>query len=166
MIIFRHKSSEENWLGRRTFWRAEGWSAEVGGGAGAGHSSFCQGRLPLSPCPSENWDKAATPSSCFLLRQLPPAVSGRFSNKTCFTHSTKCWQSQWTQMPAEKPKEKGNKQSHKWPLSNNKRGSRVPYIIYALFFLVIPWCLRKSSNSRIGRVSAYKLSQQEIQGPN
>lgn len=42
--------------------------------------------------------------SCFLLYQLPQAASNRFSNKTCFTHCAKSWQSQLIEVPSEKPK--------------------------------------------------------------
>lgn len=170
MIICRHKSSAENWLVGRTFWRAEGWRAMVGGGAGAGHFLFLPG---VAPSVFENWNKAATPraaSSCTSSHRLSLAdFQIRLASPTAPNAGNHCGHK--CQLKSQKKKEMSKARSD--PLetdpmnnSNNKRSSRVPYIIYDFCFFVTPRCLRKSSNSRIGRVSAYKLSQQEIQGPN
>lgn len=162
----RHKSSAENWLEEKLL---EGWGMEGWGGGWGWQATLFLPRMPLwelgqSSHPLELLPLAPAPTGGCLLADFQIRLASPTAPNAGTAVDTKC------QLKSQK--EKGTTQSWEWPLeadsmhnSNNKRSSTVPSIIYDFFFAT-PRCLRKNSNSRIGRVSAYKLSQQEIQGPN
>lgn len=110
----------------------------MGGGAGAGHFLFLPGTAPPV---FENWDKAATPraaSPCTSSHRLSPAdFQIRLVSPTAPNAGNhgghKC------QPKSQKKKEISKAISDPFEAdsmnnSNNKRGSRVPYIIYDFFF--------------------------------